>query len=222
MPHVLSATMRAFIEHGTRAAAQAAAAGLGLQFGVQNDAHEAVTFIIEHAAQGMRDALAVRLRTVREAHGYRATNVVVEHMLSAAVEGATVQGILRSMQTQRTVQAPLAGHNTHTETVTVLPPPPRFLIIALKRYAVQPRGGGIRKIRDAVEADQVITVAGTTMYLRAIVVHLGATPRSGHYVAHVRDVAGWMRFDDSIVTQSPGPDSDEVRHDGYILLYGPA
>jgi hypothetical protein len=31
-----------------------------------------------------------------------------------------------------------------------------------------------------------------------------------------------VRFDDSVVTQSPGPDSDEVRHDAYILLYGPA
>lgn len=222
MAHLLPAAMRAFIENGTRVQAQVATAALGMRFGMQHDAHEAVIFILEHATQGLRDALAVRLRTVREARGYRAANIVIEHVLSVAIEDATVQGILRSMQARRTVEAPLAGHNVHTETVTVLPHPPRFLIIALKRYAMQPRGGGVRKIRDAVEADQVITLAGTTLYLRAIIVHLGSTPRSGHYVAHVRDAAGWMRFDDSIVTQSPGPDSDEVRRDAYILLYGPA
>lgn len=215
MMHTLPVAMRTFIEGGTRAHAHAATAALGLRFGMQHDAHEAATFVIEHATRGLRDALGVRLRTMREARGYRAANVVMEHMLPLAIEGASVQAILRVVQARRIVHAPLAGHNVHTETVTILPPAPRLLLVALKRYT-----GQARKIRDAVEVDETLMVAGSTLHLRAIVVHLGATPRSGHYVAHVRDSSGWLRFDDSFVTRSAGPDSAEVRHDAYILLYG--
>lgn len=215
LQHTLPAAVRAFMgpDGGTRQQAHAVARLLGLAAGVQQDAHEALVHIINNATQELRNALAFHTRAVREAPGHRSAVDAVEYVMLHEMN-ESVQGMFDSMGATRTVVAQLGRHPRFQETITVRPPLPRFLIIALKR-TLYPAA----KVRDAVEADDVIRVAGAAYRLSAIVVHLGATPRSGHYVAHVRDAGGWMRYDDLNVAPSTGPRAQEVQRDSYVLLY---
>ena len=51
--------------------------------------------------------------------------------------------------------------------------------------------------------------------LKAVVIHLGRSVHSGHYVAYIRTDKGWVLFNDERVTLSTNP----VLGKGYIYLY---
>jgi len=51
--------------------------------------------------------------------------------------------------------------------------------------------------------------------LKAVVIHLGRSVHSGHYVAYVRTDKGWVLFNDEKVTHSTNP----VLGKGYVYLY---
>jgi ubiquitin carboxyl-terminal hydrolase 5/13 len=51
--------------------------------------------------------------------------------------------------------------------------------------------------------------------LKAVIIHLGKSVHSGHYVAYVRTEQGWVLFNDERVTRSAHP----VLGKGYIYLY---
>lgn len=51
--------------------------------------------------------------------------------------------------------------------------------------------------------------------LKAVVIHLGRSVHSGHYVAYVKTEEGWTLFNDDKVTKSGNP----VLGKGYIYLY---
>ena len=59
-------------------------------------------------------------------------------------------------------------------------------------------------------------VEGPTKYqLKAVIIHLGKSVHSGHYVAYVRRGGDWVLFNDEKVTLSPNP----VLGKGYIYIY---
>lgn len=51
--------------------------------------------------------------------------------------------------------------------------------------------------------------------LKAVIIHLGKSVHSGHYVAYVRSGEGWVLFNDERVTRSLHP----VLGKGYVYLY---
>ena len=213
--HSLPAAVREFMAGGgTRQQAQAVARLLGLRFGMQHDAHEALVQVIDRAAPELRNALTLRTRTVREAPGQRAVEDAVDYVMLREIADVSVQGMLDGLGVKRTVFAQLGRHTRFQETTMVRLPLPRLLLIMLKRF-----GYPSVKLRDAVKAGEVVSLAGAMYRLAAIIVHLGATPQSGHYVAHVREAAGWVRYDDASAMPSAGPRAQEVQHDGYVLLY---
>ena len=55
----------------------------------------------------------------------------------------------------------------------------------------------------------------TKYRLKAVIIHLGKSVHSGHYVAYIRDEKGWVLFNDERVTLSKEP----VLGKGYIYLY---
>lgn len=62
--------------------------------------------------------------------------------------------------------------------------------------------------------------------LQAVLTHQGRSSSSGHYVGWVKLSAGWIKFDDDVVT--PVTEEDVLRlsgggdwHCAYVLLYGP-
>ena len=57
--------------------------------------------------------------------------------------------------------------------------------------------------------------AHTKYLLKAVVIHLGKSVHSGHYVAYIRTDKGWVLFNDEKVTSSSKP----VLGKGYIYLY---
>lgn len=51
--------------------------------------------------------------------------------------------------------------------------------------------------------------------LKAVIIHLGRSVHSGHYVAYVKTEKGWVLFNDEKVTTASNP----VLGKGYIYLY---
>ena len=59
---------------------------------------------------------------------------------------------------------------------------------------------------------------GVRYRLAALVEHIGATPRSGHYVAYAQGGdSGWLRFDDTTVQPCSLP--SVLARPAYILAY---
>ena len=60
---------------------------------------------------------------------------------------------------------------------------------------------------------------GSTYNLMGKVVHLGVSPRSGHYVAHVKHASGkWFRVSDKVVAPLMR-DEDDPSRNCYMLFY---
>ena len=57
--------------------------------------------------------------------------------------------------------------------------------------------------------------AHTKYQLKAVIIHLGKSVHSGHYVCYVRTAKGWVLFNDEKVLASNKP----VLGKGYIYLY---
>lgn len=51
--------------------------------------------------------------------------------------------------------------------------------------------------------------------LKAVIIHLGKSVHSGHYVAYVKTEKGWVLFNDDKVTTAAHP----VLGKGYVYLY---
>jgi len=108
---------------------------------------------------------------------------------------------------------------------------PELLIIQLKRFEQH------RKLRNNVFFPLILDCVQPQKSLQAVVVHLGASLSSGHYVTFVRTPQGWYRFDDIDVTSvslsemlstevddihvTPASVSDpfNVERDCYLLFY---
>jgi len=56
--------------------------------------------------------------------------------------------------------------------------------------------------------------------IRAVIVHRGESPYSGHYVCYARDMAGsWHLYNDEAVSDLPAGLPDECAQSAYILVY---
>jgi len=100
---------------------------------------------------------------------------------------------------------------------------PMSLIIGLKRFSYNDYG--LIKLKHIVEYPEILSL--TTLnasepknyQLSAVVVHIGNSPTSGHYVCYGRRFDGtWLLFDDSKVTPLPG-DCSYLGLQAYLLLY---
>ena len=73
---------------------------------------------------------------------------------------------------------------------------PKALCINLKRWA----DGGGKTLQHHVHTNHRVTIATHSYYLRSIVVHLGESPTSGHYVTiayHATADGNWWLFNDA-------------------------
>eukprot|EP00658_Telonema_sp_P-2_P055222 TRINITY_DN43908_c0_g1_i2.p1 TRINITY_DN43908_c0_g1~~TRINITY_DN43908_c0_g1_i2.p1 ORF type:complete len:361 (+),score=84.71 TRINITY_DN43908_c0_g1_i2:215-1297(+) len=116
---------------------------------------------------------------------------------------------------------------------------PSHLVLVLKRYNFVFQNGGqcrISKATAAVEPPDVLDMrehifnagdnanssgedGGTKYQLGSICVHLGDTPRRGHYVALVKLKNCWWRVSDEKVRECTQSDWEEARRNCYILFY---
>jgi hypothetical protein len=110
-------------------------------------------------------------------------------------------------------------------------PPPSSLFFELKRYDYI--GGEQKRISTpvllshnlVVKAHLRSDVSKTHDYsykLSAVIIHLGSSPRGGHYYAYVYEpeLSSWVKYNDSsvsIVTQKTV--DDDARTNAYLLLY---
>lgn len=70
----------------------------------------------------------------------------------------------------------------------------------------------VEKKEEAVELEKP---AHVDYELKAVIIHLGRSVHSGHYVAYVKTEKGWVLFNDEKVTTAAHP----VLGKGYIYLY---
>jgi len=115
---------------------------------------------------------------------------------------------------------------------------PSNLIIVLKRYTFESASNGIKisKNQAVIEPAEVLDlrehifgsgnnghsggVGGGTMYeLGSICVHIGSSPRSGHYIALVKLRNVWWRVSDDKVRECNDNDWQEAQRNCYILFY---
>ena len=110
------------------------------------------------------------------------------------------------------------------------PPSPPFLVLQVLRYSVV--NDRVVKRTDQLSADSVLESVYLPVFagyglecdqceyrVIALVVHHGDTPTCtvGHYTTLLRTEAGWNRKDDSRVSVSPQPTSDDLRN-CYLLF----
>lgn len=95
----------------------------------------------------------------------------------------------------------------------------KYLFIQLSRFANL--GLGYEKITDEIIIDYDITIDNNKFVLDGFIVHIGKTPRSGHYTyVKVNDDRSCICYDDATVN-SPIPDYNisKYREGVYCLLY---
>uniref|UniRef100_A0A7S3K6C8 USP domain-containing protein n=1 Tax=Aureoumbra lagunensis TaxID=44058 RepID=A0A7S3K6C8_9STRA len=109
-----------------------------------------------------------------------------------------------------------------TKRLTLEQAPARCLVVHLKRFQMSfldayPRQ---RKISSHVGFGPMLQLPGTeqSYELSAVLVHEGATTRSGHYSAYIRHKGQWFLFDDDLVQGPLNPDY-VFRQQAYLLFY---
>eukprot|EP00656_Telonema_subtile_P007446 TRINITY_DN13499_c0_g2_i1.p1 TRINITY_DN13499_c0_g2~~TRINITY_DN13499_c0_g2_i1.p1 ORF type:complete len:531 (+),score=146.87 TRINITY_DN13499_c0_g2_i1:136-1728(+) len=113
---------------------------------------------------------------------------------------------------------------------------PSHLVLVLKRYTFSSLRGEYRitKSQTPVDPPEVIDMrehifnsgdnmneagGGTQYELGSVCVHLGNTPRAGHYVALVKLQDVWYRVSDENVRECQQQDWEEAKRNSYILFY---
>jgi ubiquitin carboxyl-terminal hydrolase 12/46 len=105
--------------------------------------------------------------------------------------------------------------------------PPRVLVVQLKRFKFLEEIERYTKLNYRVAFPLDLKQSGVHYRLGAVIIHLGAGPNQGHYIAVVRTAAHWLLFDDehvhkmeesqlSSIFGSPYESSSQT---GYILFY---
>ena len=87
------------------------------------------------------------------------------------------------------------------------------------------RSAGEEKISKRVHFSETLALSramcggreGARYRLAALVEHIGATPRSGHYVAYAQGGGSWLRFDDTTV--QPCSLQAMLARPAYLLAY---
>jgi len=103
--------------------------------------------------------------------------------------------------------------------------PPRVLVVHLKRFVQNDRFGWTNKISRRVQYDEELDLseclsrrAPCSYKLTGVVVHIGSSQHSGHYVAYARSANGvWSLFDDCSVRQVGI--QEVLRSEAYMLFY---
>jgi len=113
---------------------------------------------------------------------------------------------------------------------------PQVLLLHLKRFVYNEKTDVFEKCTLPVEIPLRLDLApllspnapvpagiSTTFIVRAVVMHLGPTIRSGHYVCHVRNNNHtWTKYNDSLVAVSNVRDSlngPDAAKNAYLLFY---
>ncbi|EAY21039.1 Clan CA, family C19, ubiquitin hydrolase-like cysteine peptidase [Trichomonas vaginalis G3] len=93
---------------------------------------------------------------------------------------------------------------------------PSSIVIALKRFAFD--GTGVIKRDDIIKYPSKLRLLKTDFELAAIVIHIGSSPASGHYICISKRTDGhWREYDDSDVYGIR--DGTEMEQQAYLLLY---
>lgn len=93
---------------------------------------------------------------------------------------------------------------------------PDSIVISLKRFAFD--GAGVIKRDDFVKYPKEIRLMNQNFELAAVVIHIGASPASGHYIClSKRSDGNWREFDDSEIYGIR--DGNEMERQAYMLLY---
>jgi ubiquitin carboxyl-terminal hydrolase 12/46 len=77
--------------------------------------------------------------------------------------------------------------------------PPRVLVVQLKRFKFLEEIERYTKLNYRVAFPLDLKQSGVHYRLGAVIIHLGAGPNQGHYIAVVRTAAHWLLFDDEHV-----------------------
>ena len=104
---------------------------------------------------------------------------------------------------------------------------PRVLQLCLNRWVVQ--SDGIRALLHAVSVDERVVFHGRSYSLSAVVVHLGSSPQSGHYICIARHETAsgrwWVYDDDRRLEARPEEIATDTRYRGreqmksYVMFY---
>lgn len=126
-----------------------------------------------------------------------------------------------------------------TKTLSVTP---KVLVLHLLRFRPNMERRQYEKIQDEVKLPQELDLRkclekdrlparplagigaageGSTKYgLRAVIEHIGSSPRSGHYICYARSAdTRWRKYNDERVVELPGGLPAEVNKTAYILFY---
>ena len=115
------------------------------------------------------------------------------------------------------------------------------LMIQLKRFDFDPSTGQTSRLRKSIDVTQHIQIPlqekfndhgeerirsrTVTFYPKTVVVHLGSSPHSGHYIAYGYDqkTQTWFEYNDSHVTALRGPDllqaMKTMNENAYLIHY---
>jgi len=133
-------------------------------------------------------------------------------------------------KTDKGTKCPRCKYPKGVEQKYVLLRLPECLAIVLKRYTYKANYQTIEKNNAPIIVPEVIdmkehvfqtgsSLESTVYTLMGQVVHLGSSPRSGHYVAHVRHEGKWWRISDGKVALRTAEDETEALSNAYILFY---
>lgn len=150
--------------------------------------------------------------------------------LNLEIVGGSVQSSLRNfmkaeqLDSSNMYRTPSGAYVRAKKCFSVFRPP-RVLVVHLKRFVQNDRFGRTDKISRRVQFDEELDLseclsrrAPCSYKLTGVVVHIGSSQHSGHYVAYARSANGvWSLFDDSSVRQVGI--QEVLRSEAYMLFY---
>ncbi|CAG8705984.1 22778_t:CDS:2 [Dentiscutata erythropus] len=102
---------------------------------------------------------------------------------------------------------------------------PEILIIQVKRFSYDRGLQRCVKVNDHMSYNEILDMSEFCVHpgedaryrLSASIVHVGSSPRSGHYYAYAKTASGWVKFNDSATTNVLLETT--LRDKPYILFY---
>jgi len=143
------------------------------------------------------------------------------------------QGLVASFlgKEDRELRCTQCGHERASATLSLLEPPPKLLLLHVKRFENDPTRGQARKLLTEIGIDLQLQLprhaasksssASSQYSLRSLVLHHGGDSTSGHYTALVRlKDDRWAHFDDAQVRlHETSAVVSKVGRKAYLLLY---
>ena len=74
---------------------------------------------------------------------------------------------------------------------------------------------------DITKPNETLTIKGNAYTLKSVIVHLGATPHSGHYITYIKNIAGnwWVCNDETCRPRKRKRSIFQATEKVYVLMY---